>query len=100
MKELWILNINYSYAKSLANDWETYLNNVGCEIYIHAIYDRMIIACDSSAPSTIHHILDFVNDTFGDIFDLSKLEETIKNLKDNQAVVFDSNNGDIYTENL
>jgi len=95
MRELWIANINSADARSLADDWDSYLSNVGCEIYIQAVYDRMIIAWDSSAPSTIHHILDFVDDTFGDVFNLSKLNRTIKSLKDDHTVIFDSDSGDV-----
>lgn len=95
MKELWIENINSTDARSLADDWDSYLSNVGCEIYIQAIYDRMIISWEASAPSTIHHIIDFVDDTFGDIWDLSELETAIKNLKDNNTVIFDSDRGDV-----
>jgi hypothetical protein len=95
MRELWIANINSADARSLADNWDSYLRNVGCEIYIQAVYDRMIIAWDSSAPSTIHHILDFVDDTFGDVFNLSKLNRTIKSLKDDHAVIFDSDSGDV-----
>lgn len=100
MRELWISNINSADARLLADDWDSYLSNVGCEIYIQAVYDRMIIAWETSAPSTIHHILDFVDDTFGDIFNLIKLKRSIKNLKDDQAVVFDSDNGDVEIRNL
>lgn len=100
MKELWISNINFADARSLADEWDSYLHNVGCEIYISAIDDRMILTWDSSSPSTIHHILDFVNDTFGDMWDISDLEISIKSLRDGNIVNFDSDNGDIYTENL
>lgn len=100
MKELWILNINYSYAKALANDWVSIFHNIGCEIYINAIYDRMIIAWEKSNTPIISHVIDFVYRYFDDVLDYSNLESAIKNLKDNQAVVFDSDNGDIYTKNL
>lgn len=93
MKELWISNINSADARSLADDWDSYLTNVGCKIYIQAIYDKMILAWDSSSPSTVSHILDFVNDTFGDIWDISDLEISIKSLKDGNTVNFDSNYG-------
>lgn len=96
MRELWIANINSADARSLADNWDSYLRNVGCEIYIQAVYDRMIIAWDSSAPSTIHHILDFVDDTFGDVFiNFFKLERAIKNLKDDHAVIVDYDDGDV-----
>lgn len=95
MRELWISNINSVDARSLADNWGSYLHNVGCEIYIQAIYNRMIITWDSSSPSTIHHILDFVNDTFGDRFDLFDLETSIKSLRDNNTVNFDYNCGDV-----
>ena len=95
MRELWIANINSADARSLADNWDSYLSNVGCEIYIQAVYDRMIIAWHTSAPSTIHHILDFVEDTFGDVFNLIKLNRSIKNLKDDHAVIFDSDSGDV-----
>lgn len=93
MKELWISNINSADARTLADDWDSYLSNVGCEIYIQAVYDIMIIAWETSAPSTIHHIIDFVDDTFGDIWDISDLEISIKSLKDGNTVNFDSNCG-------
>lgn len=93
MKELWISNINSVDARSLADEWNSYLYNVGCEIYIQASYHRMIVAWKTSSPSTIHHILDFVNDTFGDIWDISDLEIAIKSLKDDNTVNFDSNCG-------
>lgn len=95
MRELWISNINSADARSLADDWDSYLTNVGCEIYIQAVYDRMIIAWETSAQSTISHILDFVNDTFGDIWDISDLEISVKSLKDGNTVNFDSDSGDI-----
>lgn len=95
MKELWISNINSADARPLADDWDSYLCNVGCKIYIQAVYDRMIIAWDTSATSTINHILDFVNDTFGDTWDISDLEISIKSLKDGNTVNFDSNCGDV-----
>ena len=95
MRELWISNINSADARLLADDWDSYLSNVGCEIYIQAIYDRMIITWETSILSTIHHILDFVDDTFGDEWNLSKLNRVIKNLKDGHTVIFDSNNGDV-----
>lgn len=95
MRELWIANINSADARSLADDWDSYLTNVGCEIYIQAVYDRMIIAWETSVPSTIHHILDFIDDTFGDEWDISKLERTIKNLRDDHIVIFDSDSGDV-----
>ena len=53
----------------------------------------MILVWDSSSPSTIHHILDFVNDTFGDMWDISDLETSIKSLRDNNTVTFDYNCG-------
>ena len=95
MRELWVSNINSADARSLADNWDSYLHNVGCEIYIQAIYDRMIITWESSAPSTIHHIIDFVDDTFGDRLDLFELETAIKSLKDDHTVIFDSNCGDV-----
>lgn len=95
MRELWISNINSADARTLADDWDSYLSNVGCEIYIQAIYDRMIISWGSSLLSTIHHILDFVNDTFGDIWNLSELDIAIKNLKDDHIVIFDSKRCDV-----
>lgn len=95
MRELWISNINSADARSLADDWDSCLTSVGCDIYIQAIYDRMIITWSSPAPSIIHHILDFVDDTFGDEWDLSKLERTIKSLKDDHIVIFDSDSGDV-----
>lgn len=91
MRELWISNINSVDARSLADDWDSYLTSVGCRIYIKAVYKIMIITWETSAPSTIHHILDFVDDTFGDICDLFKLEMTIKNLKDDHIIIFDPN---------
>lgn len=93
MRELWIENINSADARSLADDWDSYLSNVGCKIYIQAVYHRMIIAWETSSSSTIHHIIDFVNDTFGDIWDISDLEIAIKSLKDGNTVNFDSNCG-------
>lgn len=98
--ELWISNINSADARSLADDWDSYLTNVGCEIYIQAVYDRMIIAWETSAQSTISHIIDFVNDTFGDAWDLSELEIAIKNLTDDHAVVFNSDCGDFCLQPL
>lgn len=100
MRELWISNINSADAKSLADNWDSYLTNVGCEIYIQAIYDRMIITWKTSVPSTVHHILDFINDTFGDVFDLSELEIAIKNLTDDYIIVFNSDHGDFYLQPL
>ena len=55
----------------------------------------MIITLESLAPSTINHIIDFVDDTFGDRFDLFELGTAIKSLKDNYTVIFDSNSGDV-----
>ena len=95
MRELWVSNINSADARSLADDWDSYLHNVGCKIYIQAIYDRMIITWESSAPSTIHHIIDFIDDTFGDRLDLFELETAIKSLKDDHTVIFDSSCGDV-----
>ena len=95
MRELWISNINSADARSLADDWDSYLSNVGCEIYIQAIYDRMIISWQTSVSSTIHHILDFINDTFGDRWDLFELETAIKSLENDHTVIFDSNCGDV-----
>lgn len=95
MRELWISNINSADARSLADEWDSYLTNVGCEIYFQAIYNRMILSWDSSSPSTIHHILDFVNDTFGDMWDISDLETSIKSLRDGNTVTFDYNCGDV-----
>lgn len=100
MRELWIANINSADARSLADDWDLYLRNVGCELYIQAVYNRMIIAWQTSVPSTIHHILDFVDDTFGDIFNLIKLKRSIKSLKDDHAVIFDSDSGDVEVRSL
>lgn len=100
MRELWISNINSVDARSLADNWDSYLRNVGCEIYIQAVYDRMIIAWETSALSTVHHILDFVNDAFGDVWDLSELETAIKNLTDDHTVVFDSDSGDFCLQQL
>ena len=95
MRELLISNINSSDARVLADDWDSYLYNVGCDIYIQGVYNRMILTWDSSSLSTIHHIIDFVDDTFGDIWNISELETAIKNLKDNHIVIFDSNYGDV-----
>lgn len=95
MIELWVSNINSADARSLADNWDSYLHNVGCEIYIQAIYDRMIITWESLASSTIHHVIDFVDDTFGNRLDLFELETAIKSLKDNYTVIFDSNSGDV-----
>lgn len=95
MREFWISNIDSADARSLANDWDSYLRNVGCEIYIQAARDKMIIAWETSAPSTIHRILDFVDDTFGDIWNISELETAIKSLKDGHTVIFDSDRGDV-----
>jgi hypothetical protein len=98
MREFWISNINSTDAKSLADDWYSYLHSVGCEIYVS--YNNMIIAWEMSAPSTIHHILDFVDDVFGDIWDIFELAKAIKHLKDDHAVVFDSDSGDVEVRDL
>ena len=95
MRELWISNINSADARILADDWDSYLHNVGCDIYIQAIYDRMIITWNTSAPSTIHHILDFVDVTFGDMCDIIELEKAIINLQDDHIVIFDSKRYDV-----
>lgn len=96
MRELWIANINSADARSLADNWDSYLSNVGCVIYIQAVYDRMIISWKTSTPSTIHHILDFVDDAFDDVFiNFFKLERAIKNLKDDHAVIVDYDDGDV-----
>ena len=89
MKMLWIYNINYDDAKSLADHWESYLHNVGCKIYTHEFYNKMIITWESSALSTIHHILDFIDDAFGDAYSILKLESAIKDLQDDHIVIFD-----------
>ena len=95
MRVLLISNINSADARSLADDWHSYLHNVGCDIYIQAIYDRMIITWKTSAPSTIHHILDFVDVTFGDICAIIELEKAIINLQDDHIVIFDSKSCDV-----
>lgn len=95
MRELWVSNINSADARSLADNWDLYLHNVGCEIYIQAIYDRMIITWESSSPSTIHHIINFVDDTFEDRLDIFELDTAIKSLKEDHTVIFDSNCGDV-----
>lgn len=95
MRELWISNINSADARILADDWDSYLHNVGCDIYIQAIYDRMVITWNTSAPSTIHHILDFVDDTLGDVWDIFELAKAVKHLKDDYIVIFDFNSGDV-----
>lgn len=100
MSELWISNINSADARSLADDWDSYLTSVGCEIYIQAVYDRMIISWETSAPSTINHILDFVDDAFGDVWDIFELAKAIKRLKDDHAVIFDSDCGDVEIRTL
>ena len=100
MRELWVSNINSADARLLADNWDSYLTNVGCEIYIQAVHDRMIITWKTSAPSTVHHILDFVNDTFGDVFNLSELESTIKNLTDDHIIAFNSDHGDFCLQPL
>jgi hypothetical protein len=100
MKELRISNINSADARSLAYDWDSYLDNVGCDIYIQGIYNRMSLTWDTSAPSTIHHILDFVNDAFGDVWDILELAKAIHRLKDDHVVIFDFNSGDIAVKAL
>lgn len=95
MKELWIEDIKYADAKSLADEWESYLNTVGCEIYIQAVYDRMIIAWKTLTPHTITQILRFIDDTFDDLVDIRELNRALKNLKDDHAIVVDFNNGDV-----
>jgi hypothetical protein len=95
MKELWISNINSSDAKSLADEWESYLKTVGCEIYIQAIYDRMIITWKTTTQYTITHILSFIDDTFEDMVDIRELNRTLKNLKDDHAIIIDFDNGDV-----
>jgi hypothetical protein len=100
MKELRILNINSADARSLVYDWDSYLYNVGCDIYIQGIYNRMTLTWDTSAPSTIHHIIDFVNDAFGDVWDIFELSKAIKHLKDDHVVIFDSDRGDVEIRTL
>ena len=74
--------------RSLADQWYSYLNTVGCDIEIKARFDELLITWETSFPSTIHHILDMVEDTFGDSYDISELSRSIKRLKDDQIVSF------------
>lgn len=55
----------------------------------------MIIAWETSTPYTITHILSFIDDTFENMVDIRKLNRTLKNLKDDHAIVIDFNNGDV-----
>lgn len=95
MRELWISNINSADAKELANEWDSYLSRVGCEIYISAVRHRMIIEWYTTTQDTLTKLLRFVDDNFGDIVDFPKLNRAIKNLEDDHAVSIDFNSGDI-----
>jgi hypothetical protein len=94
MRELWIENINSADAKELADEWELSFNCAGCEIYIWAVGHRMTIEWQTTMPDTVTHILSFIDDTFDDTVDLSGLNRALKNLKDDQAIVLDYNNGE------
>lgn len=73
---------------SLAGKWYAYLYCVGCNLEIKAQADEMLITWDTSLPTTIHHILNMVVDTFGDSYDTYEISSSIKSLKDNQMVSF------------
>lgn len=91
MKTLRIIGYHHctnNTHRSLADQWDSYLHNVGCDIEINACADAFLITWETSLPSTIHHILDMVEDTFGDSHDISELSRSIKRLKDDQTVSF------------
>lgn len=95
MRELWIENINSTDARLLAEAYDLYLSNVGCEIYIQAVKDRMIIEWNTTTQDTVTHVLIFVDDILGDIVDHPKLNRAIKNLEDDHAIVIYFYSGDI-----
>ena len=100
MRELVISNINSADAKQLADDYELYLSNVGCTIYIWAVGHRMTIEWQTTTPYTISHLLIFVDDKFGDIVDFPKLNRAIKNLEDDHAIIIDFNSGEFEVKTL
>lgn len=100
MRELVISNINSADAKQLADDYELYLSNVGCSIYIWAVKQIMTIEWQTTTPYTLTHLLIFVDDNFGDIVDFPKLNRAIKNLENDHAIILDSNNGEFEIREL
>jgi len=89
---------------SLADQWDSYLHCVGCDIEINACIDALLIIWETSSSSAIHHILDMIEDTFGDYYDISKLSSSIETLEDDQTVSFyvgysgDSKDGEVEVE--
>ena len=74
--------------RSLADQWDSYLHSVGCDIEINARTDAFLIMWETSLSSTIHHILDMIEDIFGDYYDVSELSRSIEMLEDDQTVSF------------
>ena len=74
--------------RSLADQWDSYLHSVGCDIFINACNDELLITWETSLPSAIHHILDMVEDTFGDYYDISEVSDCIERLMDDHTVSF------------
>ena len=74
--------------RSLADEWYSYLHTVGCDIEISARTDEMLITWETGSPSAVNHILDMIEDTFGDSYDISKLSRSIKSLKDGKTLSF------------
>lgn len=89
MKTLRIVGLHYYTMTSLTNQWHSYLHNVGCDIEIETRYNNaLLITWETRSPSAIHHILDMVEDTFGDSYDTSEVSDCIERLMDGHTVSF------------
>ena len=89
MKTLRIVGLHYCTMRSLVNQWHSYLHNVGCDIEIETRNNNvLLITWETRSPSTIHHILDVVEDTFGDFYDISEVSDYIVGLIDGHTVSF------------
>lgn len=89
MKTLRIVGLHYYTMRSLADQWHSYLHNVGCDIEIETRYNNaLLITWETRSPSAIHHILDMVEDTFGDSYDIYEVSDCIERLIDGHTVSF------------
>ena len=84
MKTLRIVGLPYDEMKSLTNQWSSYLHNVGCNVEID---NSLLITWETESPSAVHHILDMVEDTFGDSYDISEVSNSIEGLRDGEVEI-------------
>lgn len=93
-----VSGITYYTMRTIADSWGSYLHNVGCSIKIIARNNTMLFVWSNDSPSTIHHLLDVVDDSFGEVEGIGELVKAIKDIKDGGTVTLYWGSGKVETE--